>query len=207
MIRLALISRSMTYRAGLRALLQEDGAVEVRAEAASHDELPPWGIALDAWVVAGGLAALDGLQDVLPREESLPALLLLSDDAGAAARMAAFAPRAWGVLPLEATAEEITAAIHALAQGLVALTPQALSALGLPRPPSPPESAAEPLTERETQVLQLLAQGQANKQIAAALGISEHTVKFHVSSIFAKLNAASRTAAVRLGVQQGLIAL
>ncbi len=65
----------------------------------------------------------------------------------------------------------------------------------------------EPLTERESQVLQLLAQGLANKQIAASLGISEHTVKFHISSIYGKLGATSRTEAVRNGVQHGLVFL
>lgn len=65
----------------------------------------------------------------------------------------------------------------------------------------------EPLTEREGQVLQRLAQGLANKQIAAVLGISEHTVKFHVSAIYSKLGATSRTEAVRIGVRQGLIVL
>ncbi len=62
-------------------------------------------------------------------------------------------------------------------------------------------------TERELQVLELLAQGLANKQIALALGISEHTVKFHLSGIYTKLGASSRTEAVRLGVRQGLILL
>jgi DNA-binding NarL/FixJ family response regulator len=69
------------------------------------------------------------------------------------------------------------------------------------------EAPIEALTERELQVLQLLAQGLANKQIAITLGISDHTVKFHVSGIYAKLGAASRTEAVRLGVRQGLIVL
>ena len=69
------------------------------------------------------------------------------------------------------------------------------------------EAPLESLTERELHVLQLLAQGLANKQIALALGISEHTVKFHVSGIYAKLGAASRTEAVRMGVRQGLITL
>jgi DNA-binding NarL/FixJ family response regulator len=69
------------------------------------------------------------------------------------------------------------------------------------------EPLIEPLTDREIEVLQLLAQGLANKQIAAELGISEHTVKFHVSGIYTRLGAASRTEAVRLGVRQGLIVL
>ena len=65
----------------------------------------------------------------------------------------------------------------------------------------------ESLTERETEVLQLLSQGLANKQIATSLGISEHTVKFHVSSIYTKLGATNRAEAVRLGVQGGLVVL
>jgi DNA-binding NarL/FixJ family response regulator len=65
----------------------------------------------------------------------------------------------------------------------------------------------EQLTARELQVLQLLARGLANKQIALQMGISEHTVKFHVSSIYARLGVSSRTEAVRLGVQQGLVIL
>jgi DNA-binding NarL/FixJ family response regulator len=63
----------------------------------------------------------------------------------------------------------------------------------------------EPLTERENQVLQLLAYGLANKQIALRLGISEHTVKFHISSIYNKLGTTNRTEAVRAGVQRGLV--
>jgi len=63
------------------------------------------------------------------------------------------------------------------------------------------------LTEREVEVLDLLAKGLANKQIAAALGLSEHTVKFHVSSIYGKLNAANRTQAVREGLRSGWIVL
>jgi len=69
------------------------------------------------------------------------------------------------------------------------------------------EPLIDPLTERELEVLQLLAQGKANKQIALDLAISEHTVKFHVSSIYTKLGASNRTEAARLGVRTGLITL
>jgi DNA-binding NarL/FixJ family response regulator len=64
-----------------------------------------------------------------------------------------------------------------------------------------------PLTERELEVLGLLARGLANKQIALELAISEHTVKFHVSSIYTKLNVTNRTEAVRAGLRGGWIAL
>jgi NarL family two-component system response regulator YdfI len=66
---------------------------------------------------------------------------------------------------------------------------------------------AGPLTDRETEVLTLLSKGFANKQIALALGISEHTVKFHVSSIYAKLGATNRTQAVHEGLRNGWIVL
>ena len=69
------------------------------------------------------------------------------------------------------------------------------------------EPVDQPLTPREVQVVELLAEGLPNKAIAARLGISDQTVKFHVSSICAKLGAANRTAAVRRGVRRGLIAL
>src|SRR5215831_14088664 len=72
---------------------------------------------------------------------------------------------------------------------------------------APDEALAEPLTDREVQVLGLLAEGLSNKAIAARLGISDQTVKFHVASISGKLGAHNRTEAVRLGVRRGLIAL
>jgi NarL family two-component system response regulator YdfI len=69
------------------------------------------------------------------------------------------------------------------------------------------DSPIEPLTAREMEVIQLMAQGLANKQIALALGISEHTVKFHLSSLYAKLGISSRTEAVKRGIELGLISL
>jgi DNA-binding NarL/FixJ family response regulator len=110
----------------------------------------------------------------------------------------------------DASAEELAAAVLALHEGLLVGTPALLEPL-LPRflsnQTEQVDSLTEPLTERESEVLQYLARGLANKQIAATLGISEHTVKFHVSSIYAKLGATNRTEAVRTGVKQGLVLL
>src|SRR5262252_9203723 len=79
---------------------------------------------------------------------------------------------------------------------------------GRPLPPSPDDDGFdEPLTAREVQVLELLAEGLANKAIATRLGISDQTVKFHVASISGKLGASNRTDAVRLAVRRGLITL
>jgi DNA-binding NarL/FixJ family response regulator len=124
-------------------------------------------------------------------------------------------PSAWGILPVDASAGELIAAVHALHEGLIVAAPYLFSRLLDSRPragvalsfDTPDQALVEALTARETEVLQLLTQGLANKQIAALLSISEHTVKFHVSSIYAKLGAANRTDAVRIGARRGLILL
>ena len=212
MIRVAVAAQALALRAGLSALLSVGETVEVVVEAASLAELEPLLTEVDVLVLAAprpssGLARL-------PSEGTSPAILLLTDDVKAAGALAGLRP--WGILPLEASAEELLAAVAALHEGLIVVSPslareeiERLVGLGVGEAlaQAPAEALAEPLTERERQVLQLLAQGLANKQIAASLSISEHTVKFHVSGIYAKLGAASRTEAVRLGVQQGLVIL
>jgi DNA-binding NarL/FixJ family response regulator len=115
----------------------------------------------------------------------------------------------FAVLGNDATPEEIVAAIVAVAAGLVALAPRALAAYDK-RGGTRALANAEPverLTPREKDVLEGLARGVPNKAIALDLHISEHTVKFHVASIFAKLGATSRTEAVAQGVRRGLIML
>jgi DNA-binding NarL/FixJ family response regulator len=98
--------------------------------------------------------------------------------------------------------------VVAIGQGLIVLPPTLASRLLTQRPAEIGlDPAIEPLTPRELEVLELMGQGLPNKQIARALQISEHTVKFHISAIFAKLGAASRTDAVGRAARQGLIAL
>ena len=103
---------------------------------------------------------------------------------------------------MDASAEELCAAVHALSQGLITGARPLMSATDEDN-----TSAPGPLTDREAEVLTLLSKGLANKQIAVKLGISEHTVKFHVSSIYTKLNATNRTQAVREGLRNGWIVL
>jgi two-component system, NarL family, response regulator YdfI len=102
------------------------------------------------------------------------------------------------------------AAIETAAAGFVVLHPDTVDAL-LPAASSAPRTLPglpqQTLTPREIEVLGMIAEGMGNKEIAWRLGISEHTVKFHISSIFAKLNATSRTEAVTVGIRQGLIML
>ena len=114
------------------------------------------------------------------------------------------------VLPLDVGPDQILAALQAAAAGLVVLHPvevsQAFPAATSPVS-QPVADLTEPLTRREREVLQMLASGLANKEIAARLNISEHTVKFHVASLLGKLGASGRTEAVALGIRRGLVLL
>ncbi len=213
-----IIAPSMALRVGLAAMLQGGPADQpaqrlVCVEAASIGEALPLAdqadvilLAADAWsaVEVERLAAL----------KSVGGLLVLSDQPENAAHLVeAWGGPAWGVLSGSAGPEELAAALAAIDEGLVVgparLLRQVLAApqaqIAGPLPAS--QGAPDDLTGREREVLQCLAQGLANKQIGLALGISEHTVKFHVSAVYTKLGAASRTEAVRLGLQKGLISL
>ncbi len=141
-------------------------------------------------------------------EEGTQAILLFSEDDRSVHVLRELAPRGWGVVSPDAPPEELSAAIAAVAQGLVVL-PRTLTGRLLRGPAAVDEvdEPAEPLTAREREVLGLLGRGLSNKMIARDLRISEHTVKFHVSSVYAKLGAASRTEAVSLGARLGLISL
>ena len=152
------------------------------------------------------VTSVDFIDDL--NEEQSPALLLVTGNPEEAARLAGWP--VWGILPLDASPEEFSAVLHALAEGLWAGSPT-LARVLLERHPLPllnqAEQVVNPLTERERQVLQLTAQGLANKQIATSLEISENTVKFHLSSLYAKLGVTSRTEAVRSGARRGLVVL
>jgi len=210
-IKVAVAAPSPALRAGLRALLAADPEVDVVGEAATLSAASRIEPPVDVLVVAG--SAADSMVDIpetrgvrISTDSTPPALLLLVGDQPESSR-APYGPswRAWGLLPVDCAAEELLAAVKALQQGLLVGDPSLMQ----PYLPSAVENtgpeSVEALTEREAQVLQRLAQGLPNKQIAAALGISEHTVKFHVSAIYSKLGATNRTEAVRIGVRQGMI--
>jgi len=197
LIRVVIIAPSPALRAGLRALLSSDEEIRVLLEAGQWDDA----IAdiNEADVVITPASSASFLDDEVTA--SCPASILILSDDPLRGRQLARSGSAWGILPLEASSDELRAAIHALAQGLVVGERQLLFA-------SDDETLANsPLTDRETEVLALLSRGLANKQIAVSLGISEHTVKFHVSSIYAKLNVTNRTEAVHAGLRGGWIAL
>ncbi|NOZ05946.1 MAG: response regulator transcription factor [Chloroflexi bacterium] len=210
MIRILLVSPTLTLRVGLRALLGDADDVTVIGEGSSLAEYE-----LDAeeeadvLVWAAASFSRPDLEDLLDEASTPPALLLLLDDQTDIPGLEGLPLRAWGILSIEASEEELLAALRALHEGLIVGTPRLFAPL-LARQPVASEAQdplAEALTPRETEVLQLLSHGLANKQIARELDISEHTVKFHISSIYAKLWATNRAEAVRLGIQRGLVTL
>lgn len=116
----------------------------------------------------------------------------------------------WGVLPINASEDELSTAIHALAEGLWVGSPGLIREFLRPIPSmatGEKELSLQALTPREKEVLQMASQGFANKQIAELMGISEHTIKFHLSSLYAKLRVTNRTEALRAGVINGLIVM
>jgi len=207
--RLAVVSPYPALRAGLRSLLVAEG-LDVVAEAADPaDLLHPLGD-LDVAVLDLAADGLDPLLELLPEAPALRPLVL-GPVPGAERLIGRLDGRAWGYLPREASAEALAQAARAVAAGLLAIDPAL--AIGLLASPAPTRGAGAPpelveeLTPREREVLALMAEGQANKQIAHRLSISEHTVKFHVAAILAKLGAASRTEAGYVAARRGLIAL
>jgi two-component system, NarL family, response regulator YdfI len=112
-------------------------------------------------------------------------------------------------LPGDISPDQLVAALQAVASGLIVLNPANMNEV-LPAGSAATRALselAESLTRRELEVLQMLAGGLSNKEIAARLNISEHTAKFHVASILGKLGAGSRTEAVALGIRRGLVLL
>jgi len=205
-IRVIIVAPTLAVRAGLRFLLGADATtvgpdLEVIAEAASLAELDPALPEVEILILADEAASVRDLEAALSRFPEKIALLMLTENQAAARELASLNLRSWGVLTPEMSADELLAALGALNAGLLVGAP-ALMQFAFSRPlfieNADSDLPNETLTERETEVLQLLSQGLANKQIASALGISEHTVKFHVSAIYTKLGATNRAEAVQL---------
>src|SRR5271156_6845198 len=157
----------------------------------------------DVVVIAEGEAFLARAGNRRALEEvfsDIPAVLLAAQPNAAVVRAAARI-KIHSVIPFEVTAHQLVTAIAATVAGF---------GVTVPRPPAPPANAmriAEELTAREVEVLRWMARGQTNKQLAVQLNISEHTAKFHVSSVLAKLGAQTRTEAVTIGMTRGLVAI
>lgn len=212
MTRVLVAAASSVVRAGLQAIVHADPRLEVVGAESNLTALAEGTESTQPDVVLVALERGESSPPALPlsARDGLAALVLLADDPESVEAAEALRHGARAVLPREAQSDEITAAINAVAAGLVVLHPDLASGLTphlipIAHPLRPSE--VETLTPREIEVLGMLAEGAGNKSIARRLGISEHTVKFHVGSILGKLGASSRTEAVTLGVRQGLILL
>jgi DNA-binding NarL/FixJ family response regulator len=175
--------------------------------ASSLEEFEIYRSVTDILCLSPGNESITNFEEMIDDSSLIGVLILVSEGNERSSLIPDSVNIAWGILPLEAPIEQFEAAVRAIAVGLSIGKPSAITFLIDEEAIDLDDPLVDPLTDRELEVLQLLAQGKANKQIALDLAISEHTVKFHVSSIYTKLGAANRTEAVRLGVRRGLVLL
>jgi DNA-binding CsgD family transcriptional regulator len=192
LIRIAIVADTLGRARHLAALLADDERLDIVDVRASQ------GRALDIRV---DVVVVIGPVTVKASDYHSP-VVLISD------ARPSFGRNIRATLPVTASASEISAAIEAAANDLSVFTQeQVLRWIPSNENHVHEETLVEELTPRELEVLRMIADGSLNKEIARALGISEHTVKFHVAQILAKLNAGSRTEAVSLGIRRGLITI
>jgi len=200
-IRVVVAAVSAVRRAGLETVVRSEPDLHLAGStgALSRFELLVQNANADVVIIDA-----DSLPDALTSNPA--AIVFLTDAAGARniSRFLKVGVRA--ILARESDADDIVAAIYAAYRGQVLLSAEAAQSLAAIFGDEPEEAAmVEEISAREAEVLRLLAEGFANKDVARRLGISEHTVKFHISSILEKLGAATRTEAVTLGIRRGLI--
>ena len=212
MIRAFLIAASPLVRATLQNRLKAQG-VKIVGSAATVDTLggdlsdTQANVLLVSEVDESPEAMIESLADSDLAAE-IP-IVVLSEAISPAASAQALQAGIRALLPSEISTDQLSAALQAAAAGLVVLHPAEIPATYPAAAPAsqPLAELPEPLTRREREVLQMLAAGLANKEIAARLNISDHTAKFHVAAILGKLGAATRTEAVALGIRRGLVLL
>jgi NarL family two-component system response regulator YdfI len=213
MIRVLIVAASSISQSGLENLLRASTSLQVVRVISNFGQLSESVEELQPDVV---LAEITGQDRTLPEEilklseEAPVAIVLLVDDVNTERDLDALRNGIRAVLPRNMSPAGIVAAIGAVGVGLTVLLPEGLDNLLREstvshRAVSPP--LVEALTPREIEVLGMMVEGWGNKEISTRLGISEHTVKFHVASIMGKLNASSRTEAVTSGIRHGLIML
>ena len=224
-ITIFIVAASPIARAGLEAVLQIDERLIVTGSAAEIFAAPSvfsFGQTVDVLLVnvqqSGELVALTEFLSGDGEDTSSPSVvaLLSTDFQNPEQAIELLQNGVRGILPTEATAGEIIAAIGAAANNLIVAPPEILETLFssntiedyLPNvKKNLSDEAVKDLTPREREVLEFLVEGESNKVIAYRLHISEHTVKFHVASIFGKLGVNTRTEAVTQALRRGLILL
>ena len=212
MIRVFIVAASPLIRAGLQSMLGNSRA-DIVGSAADLESISGQLVDVEPDVVLVEAAAdaqeelLNALEDAELAQEY--PVILLSEQPKTAWLSKALRAGVRAVLPRDVAPEQLRAALEAAAAGLVVIHPSELDTVvsATIGPSAPLDGLLEPLTRREREVLQMLAAGLANKEIAARLAISDHTVKFHVASILGKLGASTRTEAVSAGIRRGLVML
>jgi len=202
LIRVTIVSPNHALRVGLREMLSHHADIEIIGEAVYLEDVN------EKETEVAILASVSSVRLVDDKKNF--AILFLTDNIEYVRGMLNSKTQVWGVLSLNTTEEELVAGIRGVGEGLWVGVPSLVKSLmRLPKGENVlgEESLQEPLTSREKEVLEKMAEGLANKQIALSLSISEHTVKFHLSSLYAKLGVASRTEAVKRGIELGLISL
>jgi NarL family two-component system response regulator LiaR len=209
-IRTLITDDHQVVRRGLRGFLELDPELEVVGEAENGREalamardLKPDVVLMDLLMpVMDGIEATREIRRELPEVEVLALTSVLED----ASVTGAIRAGAIGYLLKTTDADELREAIRAAAAGQVRLAPEAAARLMREvRSPESPDALTEPLTERETEVLKLIARGKANKQIARELFVAMSTVKTHVNNLYRKLNVSSRTQAALYAARIGLV--
>jgi len=213
MIRVLIVASSSISQSGLENLLRASTSLQVVRVVSDFGQLSESVEELQPDVVVAEITSQDRTlpDEILKLSEEAPvAIVLLVDDPNTERDLEAFRNGVRAVLPRNMSPGGIVAAVEAVGVGLAVLLPEGLDNLlrestASHRAVSPP--LVEALTSREIEVLSMMVEGWGNKEISTRLGISEHTVKFHVASIMGKLNASSRTEAVTSGIRHGLIML
>ena len=209
MIRVAVIALTPMTLAGLQTMLHSS-EIDVVASSSVHDNLDLTNI--DA-IVTTDDKQVKSIALSLRDPRAMALVVLTNDEEKMFTVLHDFELHGWSILPPSTSCTQLQAATAAAVQGLATCSTYLLNQLPKHRvttvePLSLPSSTIdETLTPREHEVLELVGQGLSNKLIARSLHISDHTVKFHISSITAKLGASSRTDAVQLGLRKGFITL
>jgi len=209
-IRVLVNAASDVVRAGLESMFSAVPGISVVASAIRPEAIAQQVEELQPDVVLVELPADEALSDLPDLGSRMPNLgiVLLADDSDGRKTLEVLRSGVLAILPRHSTTGEIVGAIQAAAAGLIVIHPEGIEAILATVPfiehPAPSANDQVP-TPREIEVLRLIAEGLGNKEIAWRLSISEHTVKFHIASIFSKLNAATRTEAVTIGLRRGLI--
>jgi two-component system, NarL family, response regulator YdfI len=212
MTRVFIVAASPLTRAGLQDLLAArgvnvvGGSANLESLSEQFTEARPTAVLLDV----SGEKASELLNSLYFSELVLEtAVVVLSDHPPLGWAAEALRAGVRAILPSDVSPGHLISALQAAVAGLVVLHPSEVESALVPAAPvsHPVAELPESLTRREREVLQMLASGLGNKEIAARLSISDHTVKFHVASILGKLGASSRTEAVSLGIRHGLVLL